>query len=134
MSDTNNTNSINTQPWWQNMVKKIDLKQLDSVANLKELIKQLQSKSDQYFFTEGNKLIAILASPTYFDSFIEKDIHDTIKEVREKEQAKLKVLEFIRELREYKKDADPEEIQADINEAVRAVKKAELEKLQLQTQ
>ena len=134
MSDTNNTNSINTQPWWQNMVKKIDLKQLDSIANLKELIKQLQSKSDQYFFTEGNKLIAILASPAYFDSFIEKDIHDTIKEVREKEQTKLKVLEFIRELREYNKDADPEEIQADINEAVRAVKKAELEKLHLQAQ
>ena len=116
------------------MVKKIDLKQIDSLTNFKELIKQLQSKSDQYFFTEGNKLIAILASPVYFDTFIEKDILDTIEKVREKDQARLKVLEFIRELRKYNKDVAPEEIQADINEAVRAVKKAELEKLQLQTQ
>lgn len=114
------------------MVRKIDLKKFTSLAKLKELIEQVNTKADQYLFTEDDKLLAILVSPTYLDGLIEKEVQDIIAEGREKNRAKHEVFEFIRELREYNKDADPEEIQADINEAVKAVKRTQLEKNQVQ--
>ena len=114
------------------MVRKIDIKKLTSLAKLKELIDQVNTKADHYLFTENDRLLAILVSPTYLNTLIEKDSQELIVEVQEKERAKLKVLEFIKELRDYNKKADPNEIQADIEEAIRAVKRAELAEFNLQ--
>lgn len=127
------TKPINIQQRWFDMVKKIEINKLESLNKLKELIEQVNNKADQYLFTIDDRIVAILASPTYFERFFEKDVQDTIDEVRKKDIARQQVLEFIKDLREYNKDADPDEIQSDIDEAVRAVKKAELERLQLQT-
>ena len=113
------------------MVKKIDIKTLDSFIKLKELIEQIKcNQSNQYLFTENGKIVALLVPPTYFNILMEKDVQDTVAELRKKDQDKQKVLEFIRELREYNKDADSEEIQADIDAAVKVVQKKEVKHLQ----
>lgn len=113
------------------MFKKIDIKSLNSLAILKNLIEQVNDKADQYLFTEDDKIIAVLSSPTYFDKLVEKDIQDTINEMHNKQMNKRKVIEFIKQLRIFNKDTDPEKLQKDIDEAVREVKKFELKKLQL---
>ncbi|MEE4312116.1 MAG: hypothetical protein V2J62_09650 [candidate division KSB1 bacterium] len=115
------------------MVKKIDIKKFDSLAKLRELIEQINDKSDQYLFIKDEKIIAVLASPAYLESLLEKDVQEIVKEIHKKDRAKRKALEFIRLLREFNKDADPDEIQADINEAVRAVRKTEYEKLSIES-
>jgi len=121
--------AIKSYQRWIDMVKKIDIKTLGSLTELKELIKQVESESDQYFFTQDDKILACLVPPSYFAALLSDDSEVTIEEIAKRKQARQKVIQFMRELREYNKNVPAKEIQADIEEAIRVVKEAEMEKI-----
>ncbi|MGP8329946.1 MAG: hypothetical protein ACT6FF_06475 [Methanosarcinaceae archaeon] len=121
--------TIKAYQWWIDMVKKIDIKKLGSLTDLKEMIKQVENESDQYFFTQDDKILACLVPPGYFDALLNEDSKNMSKEIDQRKQARQKVLQFMRELREYNQDIPADEIQADIEEAISAVRQTEMEKV-----
>ena len=116
------------------MLRKIDINDLGSLDKIKKLINNLQKKSYQYIFTDNNKMVAVLASPVYFDKFIEKDVNNTVEELQNQNKYKHEIIKFIKDIRDFNKDDDVADIKADIDEAIREVKNAELKKLQLQSE
>ncbi len=98
------------------MLKKISA--MKARQNLGQIMNEVSLKEDEYIVERAGKpLIAIIPIETY------------LKMKKEQEEAKERFFRFVEETRERTKDIDPKILEQEIEEAVQAVKKQELEEV-----